>query len=121
MCNCVPDAPQNSASITELGGEFLPLHLRFQNLMETPEEVTPGVRWSRESEEAWYQLVTPISDRIRKIQASIAAMRATSQVELQIKATMLLEMLEENTDDAVSTMTRSLCNDLLALNSDKAR
>ena len=105
-----------SKTITELASEFAPLRLRIQMLLDTQIQVWPGDEWTEAHEHAWSQLIDPIRDRMVIIRDAIVAKQANTPAELQIKATVLLDLLEEDTTDIVSQLTRSICHDLLSFN-----
>ncbi|MGE8942003.1 hypothetical protein ACO2I3_08830 [Leptospira interrogans] len=100
-------------TLLECASEFCALRLKLELLLETQHEKWPGDAWTEELEEECARTVEPIRDRLAAVRQVIADRRAETLPELRVKATVLLDLVEADREDIESTLTRSLCNDLM--------
>lgn len=114
----VPRPERNSVpggDLLEMGLEFASLQLRLRAQLETQEKAWPGSSWTPELEEEWSRLIDPIRDRMVTIRWLVTTRPAHSIAELRTKATILMDLVDDDPQDASAQLTLSLCRDLIGL------
>ncbi|MCL4743797.1 MAG: hypothetical protein KJZ83_00130 [Burkholderiaceae bacterium] len=99
--------------LIEIGAEFLSLQLRLGTMLDTQQKAWPGAAWTEELEQQWARRVTPIYDRIAELRWAAVRCPANSLAELRTKATILMDVVEDDSGDVTSQLTMSLCRDLV--------
>jgi hypothetical protein len=101
--------------------ELLNLGRRFQELKRaiarSIEDSGPSddADWTPHREQEHRNAIDPIQRELFALASASVALRATSLVELGIKAQMLLEYADPNATDIVGGLTAALCRDVLAI------
>lgn len=93
--------------------EYMGLQLRLRSLMEYQRRVWPGTAWTEELEEQWSRKLDPIRDRMAALQWKAVDLPATDLRELKAKATILLEVTDDDPNNICAQLALSLCDDLI--------
>lgn len=103
----------NSADLVAIGLEYAGLQLRLRSLMEHQRRTWPGSAWTEELERQWSRKLDPIRDRMAALQWKAVDLPATDLRELKAKATILLEVTDDDPNNICAQLALSLCDDLI--------
>lgn len=107
--------PAQVLSFSEIGAEYLSLKFRLGVLMETQQQSWPGPEWTEDLEREWLEAVDPLRDRMAVLWWTAIKCPAYSLAALKVKATILMDLIDDDPKDASAQLSRSLCRDIIGL------
>lgn len=100
----------------ELGGEFRDLQARLRGLL-VQQQSWPTDKWTEDLEAKWADITDPIRNQIAELREAIIGRSARSFSDLRVKAVVLLDLLDRDSEDLLTRASLSLCNDVMDLTS----